>query len=122
MKIYQIRKKKGMTQDELAKASGTTQQQIAKIEKDLVDPKLSTLRKIAKALNCEVQALLWSKADFLRELNWVVKKHGLVNKNTGIRILNSLCALEKKIQPYHPFWEELEIKNGKLKFKEEMKK
>lgn len=118
VKMIQIRKKKGMTQGELAEACGTTQQQIAKIEKGLVDPKLSTLRRISDALKCEVRDLFWTRQEFLRELKDVMKEHKITMKNLEFVVLNNLCVRERKILPFHPYWEQLEIKNNTLKFKE----
>lgn len=49
--IKRTRKKLGITQLELAKLAGISQAYIAKIERGKADPKLSTLRKIAAALD-----------------------------------------------------------------------
>jgi predicted transcriptional regulator len=53
--IRKERKRKGLTQSTLAKRARVSQALIARIEKDQVDPRLSTLRKIAEALMEETQ-------------------------------------------------------------------
>lgn len=54
MDIKQIRISKGMTQAQLAKATGLSQQHISKIEKGKIIPFVSTLEKIFKALGCRI--------------------------------------------------------------------
>jgi predicted transcriptional regulator len=53
--IKKERKRKGLTQSSLAKKAKVSQALIARIEKQQVDPRLSTLRKIAEALIGEAQ-------------------------------------------------------------------
>ncbi|MGC8832086.1 MAG: CBS domain-containing protein [Thermoproteota archaeon] len=53
--IRKERKRKGLTQSSLAKKAKVSQALIARIEKQQVDPRLSTLRKIAEALIGEAQ-------------------------------------------------------------------
>lgn len=48
--IRKERKRKGLTQSSLARKAKVSQALIARIEKQQVDPRLSTLRKIAEAL------------------------------------------------------------------------
>jgi len=119
MKMMQIRKKRGITQAELAELCHTTQQTIAKIEKGFVDPKLSTLHKIAEALNCEPGELLFSKAEFVSQINSVIKEHQVDLKKSKVIGLNAICANEKHIPSYHPYWERIVISNGLVKLKEE---
>ncbi|MCL4484063.1 MAG: helix-turn-helix domain-containing protein [Bacteroidetes bacterium] len=53
-KIKQVRKQKGMNQDELGVLIGVKKSQISKIETNPQDMKLSTIMRIVKALNMEV--------------------------------------------------------------------
>ncbi|MDH7555724.1 MAG: CBS domain-containing protein [Candidatus Methanosuratincola sp.] len=46
-----MRKKAGLTQEQLAKKAGVSQALIARIEAGTIDPRISTLRKILEALN-----------------------------------------------------------------------
>ncbi|AEH23877.1 CBS domain-containing protein [Pyrococcus yayanosii] len=48
--IKRIRKELGITQEELARKAGVTQAYIAKLEAGKVDPRLSTLNRILRAL------------------------------------------------------------------------
>jgi len=119
MKMMQIRKKIGMTQAELAEKCQTTQQTIAKIEKGVVDPKISTLQKIADALNCELQELFYTRKEFIAQLNAVAQKHHLNLKKIGVMGLNDVCLEDQFIPPYHPFWEEVVVSENRVKYKEE---
>ena len=47
--IQEARKKKGMTQQELADKCGTNKAYISRVENDIKDVRLSTLRKIVEA-------------------------------------------------------------------------
>lgn len=118
MKITKLRKSKSMTQSELADFCETTQQQIAKIEKGVVDPKVSTLRRIADAFGCEIKDLFWSKREFLNEINDTIKESNLKSSDFSLMGLNSLCAKERKIFSFHPYWEQIEVKNNKALYKE----
>lgn len=60
-KIRQLRQNKGMTLNELAEKTQTTAGYISQLERDIVDPSLSTLRKIAAALDTPLFALLDSR-------------------------------------------------------------
>ncbi len=55
--IRTYRKKKNLTLDELAKAVGITSGGLSQIERGLVDPSLSALRRISGALNLPIKAL-----------------------------------------------------------------
>ena len=60
MDIRKLRISKNITQKQLAKLTGLSQQHISKIEKDLVDPNYATLKKIANALGYKIA---WEKED-----------------------------------------------------------
>ena len=49
--VKALRQRKGLTQSQLASASGMQLTQVSRIENDDTDPKASTLNKIIKALN-----------------------------------------------------------------------
>lgn len=57
-KIRQLRLAKGLTLNELASLTQTTAGYISQLERDLVDPSLSTLRKIAQTLDIPLFSLL----------------------------------------------------------------
>ncbi len=119
MKIAKLRKKQQLTQADLAKSCKTSQQQIAKIEGGIVDPRLSTLMTIAHALGCELPELLYTRKEFLAEVHAVVRAEQLDVQKAKLVQINALCASKGDIPAFHPFWEEIEIKKGALQFKEE---
>lgn len=60
--IKKYRKKKGVSQDKLSKLAGVTYNTIIKIESGAtLNPRVETLRLIAKALNVTVDSLLNGK-------------------------------------------------------------
>ena len=52
-KVRYWRKKRGLTQDRLAELSGLSRVSISEIERGTADPKISTIKALAKALNVE---------------------------------------------------------------------
>jgi len=57
-KVVAIRKKKKLSQRALADLSGINQVTIARIETGVFDPRLSTLRALAKALKVKIADLV----------------------------------------------------------------
>jgi transcriptional regulator with XRE-family HTH domain len=57
-KVVAIRKKKKLSQRALADLSGINQVTIARIETGVFDPRLSTLRALAKALKVKISELV----------------------------------------------------------------
>lgn len=49
-KLKDLRFRAGLTQQELADKAGTTQTTVARIERDVVQPEVTTIRKLAQAL------------------------------------------------------------------------
>lgn len=116
LRIIQWRKKKGLTQGELADKCKTTQQTIAKIEQGMVDPKLSTLQKIADALECELVDLFYSQKDFAADVQQVADKLELNLSKVHSADLNALCWKEAYIPSFHPYWSRYKIKKNKVSF------
>ncbi len=119
LRVTQLRKKEGITQKQLAELCATTQQQIAKIEIGNVDPQLSTLKRIAGALGCEIKDLFYSKKEFLAEILGIIKQEKVDLKKTSILDLYSLCSQVRGMPALHPYWELIEIKNNKVFLKED---
>lgn len=114
LRIVQWRKKRGLTQEELAQKCKTTQQTIAKIEQGTVDPKLTTIQKIAEALDCDLVDLFYTREGFSQDVNAVVEKLELNLSKVRSIDLNNLCWQEARIPPFHPFWSEYKVKNNKV--------
>ena len=55
--IRQLRKKAGLTQEQLAEKIGTTAQNISQYERNIRNPKIETVFRIAKALGCNIADL-----------------------------------------------------------------
>jgi predicted transcriptional regulator len=118
LRIQQIRKSRGITQADLALSCDTTQQQIAKIESGLIDLKLSTLRRIALALNCELPDLFYTEEQFVADVDSVIKRNKVNVRETAIIELIAICYRKAQIPHIHPYWERVSIKGNKLQFKE----
>lgn len=56
-RIAQLRKQKGMSQEDFADVSGKMINTISNIERGLSDPKVTTLMSISKALNISIEEL-----------------------------------------------------------------
>ena len=50
-RLKELRERNLLTQAELGVAAGVSRDQVSRIERDEVDPRFSTIRKLAKALN-----------------------------------------------------------------------
>lgn len=59
--LVKLRKAKGITQKELAKAANLTQPAIARLESKATTPQLDTLLKVATALDYELELVPVSK-------------------------------------------------------------
>jgi transcriptional regulator with XRE-family HTH domain len=56
-RLRQIRENKGITQKELAEKLNVTFQTISKWENSVTEPDISTIKEIAKLLNCSIEQL-----------------------------------------------------------------
>lgn len=57
-KLKEARKAAGLTQVELSRKTGMSQQDISSIERGDRDPTASTLRKLANALGCKIDDIV----------------------------------------------------------------
>jgi transcriptional regulator with XRE-family HTH domain len=121
VKIRRLRKLRGWTQAQLAERCGLAQQHVAKLESEDADPQVSTLRKIASALGVELGELFWTRAEFETITNAVAKRHRLnvrrlIEQRDFIQLV-MLCSREQYVDPFHPFWERVEIKSNRITVK-----
>jgi transcriptional regulator with XRE-family HTH domain len=56
--LVRARARRGLTQEQLAAAAGTTFSTISRLERGLAEPTLTTINKLAVALDMPVSALL----------------------------------------------------------------
>lgn len=60
-RIIKMRKQKGLTQQDVAKKTGFSQQMISRIEKAKQNISITTLKRVAESMGCEVRVELVSK-------------------------------------------------------------
>ncbi|WP_101451183.1 helix-turn-helix domain-containing protein [Aquimarina sp. MAR_2010_214] len=85
-KIKELRENKNISQRELADSISMNQSQYSKIERDIVDPRISTIEKISKALNINLSDLFFSYQATNND----------DNLKENIRLLEKLSNEEKK--------------------------
>jgi transcriptional regulator with XRE-family HTH domain len=56
-RLKELRERKLLTQAELGAAAGVSRDQVSRIERDEVDPRFSTIRKLARALGVDPSEL-----------------------------------------------------------------
>ena len=67
-KIMELRKKNGMSQEELANKVGIDQSDLSKIEKGLANPSVKTINRIAKGLGIKTEiSFQWFSINPLNE-------------------------------------------------------
>jgi len=64
IQVKAIRESQGISQQKLAENVGLTWRSIPNIESGNVNPKISTLKKIAEFLNCELKILMIPREEF----------------------------------------------------------
>jgi transcriptional regulator with XRE-family HTH domain len=79
-RISYMRERRNLTQGELAKAAGVSQSTIAHIENGKKDPSLSTLKKIAEALDVHIAVLFSSDQVHVFDMTRLRKKYDNVEK------------------------------------------
>jgi transcriptional regulator with XRE-family HTH domain len=57
-RLKELRERNLLTQAELGAAAGVSRDQVSRIERDEVDPRFSTIRKLARALNADPTELI----------------------------------------------------------------
>jgi len=56
-RLKELRERELLTQAELGEAAGVSRDQVSRIERDEVDPRFSTIRKLARALRVDPREL-----------------------------------------------------------------
>lgn len=87
-----IRKQLGMSQRTLATRAKIQQSTIVRIESDRLDPNITTLKKIANAMGCDLLITLVPKSN----LENIRKNQALLKAEQKIRYLHGTMSLEKQ--------------------------
>lgn len=80
LKLKDIQKRKGINNKQLAEMIGISGQQITNYHSGVKTPPLSTLEKIAQALNCEMAELLPLGESFMHIYNDQGEWQGIMRK------------------------------------------
>lgn len=99
--IASLRKKKGMTQNELAEKMNVTDKAVSKWERDLSCPDVNTISKLADVLDTSVDELLQAKNkeysnSKLKDLINVILKAVAIAMGIAVVALNILDSIEIK--------------------------
>jgi transcriptional regulator with XRE-family HTH domain len=116
LKIARIRRERGWTQTKLAEACKTTQQQILKLERGLVDPQLSTLSRVADALGVEIAELFYTRIELEEAANKLCSSRGWELESLSIMELAARCEREIGLPAMHPYWEKARIMSNRVRF------
>lgn len=99
--IASLRKKKGMTQNELAEKMNVTDKAVSKWERDLSCPDINTISKLADILDVSVEELLKvKKQDYsnnkIKDLINLIFKAVAIAMGVAVVVLNILNKLDIK--------------------------
>ena len=89
--IRRLRKMMGLTQKKLAKKAGVSQSLIARIEKNSVDPRLSTVRKILGALSLIKEGKI--AKDVMHSPVITIKSTGIIRKAVELMRKHNISQL-----------------------------
>ncbi|MBO4439077.1 MAG: mobile mystery protein A [Spirochaetaceae bacterium] len=101
--ISSVREAIGMTASQLAKRLGVTQPRITKMESNEENLKLSTMKKVAEALNCEFVYYFKPKTSFqdIVEEQAVKKSYEILkNVNINMALENQGISIEEAIKDF----------------------
>jgi transcriptional regulator with XRE-family HTH domain len=107
-RLKDIRRAKGLTQDQLAELLKTSQRMIAHYERQNNRPRIDTIKTIAEALNVPIEELVGSEIKTVKkateeEVSYsimkrvkVIEKLPLRDQRAIFRLINSLANKNKK--------------------------
>lgn len=79
-RLVYLRERRHITQQELAKAADVSQSTIAHIEGNRKDPSISTLKKLATALDVHIAVLFSTDTVYVFDMDRLKKKYDHVDK------------------------------------------
>lgn len=97
--LKRLRQEAGLTQKELSAITGIKLAHLSKIERDVTDPKLSTIAKLIEALDCTANSLLFDKdnmtaSSVLRVAMEKVDNLTDEDKQAALRVIEALCVAD----------------------------
>ena len=107
-RLKEIRKAKGLTQDQLAELLNTSQRMIAHYERQNNRPRIDKIKAIAEALNVPIEELVGSEVKTIKkaseeEISYsimkrvkIIEKLPLRDQRAIFRLINSLANKNKK--------------------------
>jgi transcriptional regulator with XRE-family HTH domain len=111
--LQSIRKTRGLRQEQLAEKAGVSLTQISKIERDEADPRVSTVEKLAKALECSTSKLLFNEdgegIDGLLKRSFErIQKLTPRDKAAILKVMNMACAGGTVMKSFDEMYEDAE--------------
>lgn len=103
--IFALREESGLTQQELAERAGTSQPAIARLESGGASPTLSTLERLARAAECELQVRIVPRqvpdpviAAYQRDIDRTLLRENLrLSVDQRIRALQELSEFHEEL-------------------------
>ncbi len=105
IRLKELRKKRGLSQTELAKLIGVTPSTISQVESNLIYPSLPALFKIAEILSIDVSSFFHDSGDIGNAIVYAdsdaseIKLTDLPNESIGVKLLTPL-DFNPKAEPY----------------------
>lgn len=91
--LKSMRQALGMTQAQLARRAGITQSHLARIELGIVDPQLGTLRKLSKALFCDLLVIPSPK----KSIESTLQERAEARARRNVARVSGTMALERQL-------------------------
>jgi transcriptional regulator with XRE-family HTH domain len=95
-----LRDKRRLTQGELAKKAGIELAQISRIERGATQPKLDTIKKLALALECSSDELIFDEGEKTlsrrnKEIFEKIENLSHLKRNEILNVVNAYCTMDK---------------------------
>ena len=107
--LIRLRKKHGLTQEELSKLSGVSRRTIALYETRQANPPIENIEKLAKALNTTIEKLI----DFSEDYNKLEENLSNIDSRTLKKFIQILSLTPEQRHMVYAFVDSLTNKNKK---------
>lgn len=97
--LKNIRASREMTQKELAKLAGIELAQVSRIERGTANPKVETIKNLAKALRCTTDSLIFDEeereiSERMRSVLSSIEELTPVSQHAILKVIKSYCEYE----------------------------